>query len=118
MKRLNLKSVVAALTVAIAGIGLVLASIEKSDTSVKEMVNGEIPLFWHEVLPNGTLGALKNEDPGVAQTKNESLPGGDKQITDCDDNSSEVCMRGFDSAQIPGSPAGPDLDSDYQINKN
>lgn len=119
MKRLSLKKIAAMLTVAIASIGLVLASLEtKTDTPVKEIVSGDIPLFWHEVLPNGTLGPVANEDPDVAQTKNESVPGGAKEITSCDDDSSEACMRGFNSAQTPGSPAGGDLDPDYQINKS
>jgi|SRR5690606_1379398 len=52
MKRLNLKSVVAALTVAIAGIGLVLASIEKK---VEETVTPEVQeLHWYE--KNQTTG--------------------------------------------------------------
>lgn len=117
MKKFNLKSITAIVAVAVASVGFVLAGFGTNDTKI-EVGSGDIPLFWHEVLPDGTLGPVENQNPSVAQTKNESLPGGAKEITNCDDSSSEACMRGFDSPQIPGSPAGPDLGADYQINKN
>src|SRR5690606_40506276 len=55
MKRLSLKKIAAVLTLAIAGIGLVLASIENIDKQV-EVQPAEPALFWHEVDENGFIG--------------------------------------------------------------
>src|SRR5690606_23618745 len=116
MKRLNLKSVVAALTVAIAGIGLVLASVEKADKHV-EVQPSEPAVFWHKVDENGELGPVLNLDPSIPQTKSESMPGGSKQITNCDDTTPNPCLRGYDTPQNVGDPAGTPPNANYRINE-
>jgi len=117
MKRLSLKKIAAVLTLAIAGIGLVLASIENIDKQV-EVQPAEPALFWHEVDENGFIGPLQNLDASVPQTKSESMPGGSKQITDCNDATTNPCLRGYDTPQNVGDPAGTPPDANYSINRN
>lgn len=118
MKVLNLKSILATLTLAIAGIGLVLASIEKEVEETVSAQPAEPALFWHEVDENGFIGPLQNLDASVPQTKSESMPGGSKQITDCNDATTNPCLRGYDTPQNVGDPAGTPPDANYSINRN
>ncbi|MBD1421227.1 hypothetical protein [Sphingobacterium chuzhouense] len=88
MKRLslkvNLKSIVAALTIAIAGIGLVLASIEKE---VEETVTPNVQeLHWYFHLENGEYIYLG--ESATPPTSEECTP----PTTD-----EEICMKGLNT---------------------
>lgn len=118
MKALNLKNIVAALTIAIASIGFVLAAFEKKSEETVSAQPSEPALFWHKVDENGELGPVLNLDPSVPQTKSESMPGGSKQITNCDDATANPCLRGYDTPQNVGDPAGTPPNANYRINED
>ncbi|MCS3552744.1 MULTISPECIES: hypothetical protein [unclassified Sphingobacterium] len=114
MIKLIKKYLVAIVAVGIAGTSLMAAEWNKeSKTALTEP-----PLFWYKIDASGNIGSLENLNPSVPQSKTESMPGGSKQITPCDDTSTEVCLRGYESPQTTGSPAGPALSADHRINQN
>jgi len=111
MKRLSFKKVIAALTFAIAGTGLVLASIEKADKHV-EVQPSEPALFWYEVnLADNELGEQKNTSP-LTKSQVLAMP----SITSCDDTSSEICLRGYESEQNEGDPFIAPPTEEHRIN--
>ncbi|KKX52108.1 hypothetical protein [Sphingobacterium kitahiroshimense] len=114
MIKLIKKYLVAIVAVGIAGTSLMAAEWNKESKSLLT----EPPLFWYEIDASGNIGNLENLNPSVPQSKTESMPGGSKQITQCSDNTSEVCLRGYESPQATGSPAGPALSADHQINQS
>lgn len=112
MKQFILKNAMAVAAMAIAAGSYALMSFG----SGTDKTAVETPLYWHEVVPGSveTLGPLLNSTP---QTKTEAMSG-QTQITNCDDSSTEACLRGFDTPQNEGDPAGPDLAPEFQINKS
>lgn len=83
MKRLNLKNIVAVLTVAIASIGFVLASMEKK---VEEPVSPQpAELHWYFNEGNNTYTYL-----GQGAT-----PPGDESCNPPTSEEEEICMKGL-----------------------
>lgn len=75
----------------------------------------EPALYWYEVdLVNNTIGNQVNTSP---QTKSESMPGGSNQITECEDQTAELCLVGFETAQNPDTPLPTNPDEEHSIRK-
>ena len=113
----NIMAIVASLAI-IGFSSFKLMNTEKASSATADSRAAEPALFWHEVDENGELGPLLNLDPNVAQTKTESMLGGAKQITNCDDSTPDPCLRGYDTPQNVGDPAGTPPSADYRINQH
>ncbi|WP_316778923.1 hypothetical protein [Pedobacter antarcticus] len=86
----------------VAVLGLTFAFIPAKSVSEKK---AQPSLYWYEVDPSGSLQTQLNSIP---QTKDVSMPGGAKPLTDCEDQTEAVCIVGYRTEQTIGSnPAIP-----------
>lgn len=112
------KNIVAVLGMAMM-IGLSVWSLTSEGTenskAVTPVEKAEPALYWYSVSSSNTLGAQLNSTP---QTKSESMPGGSKQITNCQDELEANCIVGFATPQAPGSPAPSNPAEDHRINQS
>jgi hypothetical protein len=112
------KNIVAVLGMAMM-IGLSAWSLTSEGTenskAVTPVEKAEPALYWYEAdLVNNTIGNQVNTSP---QTKSESMPGGSNQITDCEDQTAELCLVGFEAPQSPNTPLPTNPDEEHSIRK-
>jgi len=95
-------------------LAIILAFSSSAFTTKKIVKDLQPALFWYSLDGSGNLAAQLNT---TAQTKDDSMPGGDNQLTDCEDVTAVHCIVGYTSTQTINAPA-PDVDGvEFRINK-
>ncbi len=97
------------------GLGLLTTIVTMSSFKGGSTKRTDQPeLFWY-TFSGGVLTAELNG--GVAQTKDDSLPGGNNPLTSCTDAAVIDCIRGYEEPQTVPSSAPAPAGDDYHIKR-
>ncbi len=69
-------------------------------------------LYWYQISSSGRLQSQLNSAP---QTKDDAMPGGANPLTDCEDQTTADCIRGYATVQTIGIPAPAVPGDDYHV---